>query len=304
MGHGSAAYGASMTLEDSPTAAAPAAAPVSLAAPGKPAAAGGGGGSGSGGAVLRERVLGVHHWTGTLFSFTCTRDPAFRFQAGQFAMIGLMVEGKPLLRAYSMVSAPWEETLEFLSIKVPDGPLTSRLQHVRPGDEVLVGRKATGTLVTGNLLPGRTLWLLGTGTGLAPFMSLIRDPETYDLYERVVLTHTVREVAELAYHDDLTKELPQHEFLGELVRGKLTYYPSVTREAFQTRGRITDLIRSGRLFADLGLPPFSLERDRVMLCGSPGLLADARTLLEAQGFVEGSASRPGHYVIERAFVEK
>lgn len=255
-------------------------------------------------ALFRERVLTVHHWTDTLFSFTCTRDPAFRFQAGQFAMIGLMAEGKPLLRAYSMVSAPYEEQLEFLSIKVPDGPLTSRLQHIRPGDEVLVGRKATGTLIVDNLLPGRTLWLLGTGTGLAPFMSLVKDPEVYDRFGRVVLTHTVREVAELAYRDYLTRELPQHEFLGEVVREKLVYYPSVTREDFHTRGRITDLIRSGKLFADLGLPPFRLEDDRVMLCGSPALLADARTLLEAQGFVEGSGSAPGHYVIERAFVEK
>jgi ferredoxin--NADP+ reductase len=255
-------------------------------------------------ALFRERVLTVHHWTGSLFSFTCTRDPAFRFQAGQFAMIGLMVEGRPLLRAYSMVSAPYEEHLEFLSIKVPDGPLTSRLQHIRPGDEVLVGRKATGTLVVDNLLPGRTLWMLGTGTGLAPFMSLVKEPEVYDRFERVVLTHTVREVAELAYHDYLTRELPQHEFLGGMVREKLLYYPSVTREAFHTRGRITDLIRSGRLFADLGLPPFRVEEDRVMLCGSPALLADARGLLEGQGFVEGSGSAPGHYVIERAFVEK
>jgi ferredoxin--NADP+ reductase len=254
--------------------------------------------------LFRERVLTVHHWTRSLFSFTCTRDPAFRFQAGQFAMIGLMVEGKPLLRAYSMVSAPYEEHLEFLSIKVPDGPLTSRLQHIRSGDEVLVGRKATGTLVVDNLLPGRTLWLLGTGTGLAPFMSLVKEPEVYDRFERVVLTHTVREVAELAYHDYLTRELPQHEFLGEMVRAKLLYYPSVTREAFHTEGRITDLIRSGRLFADLGLPPFRVEEDRVMLCGSPALLADARGLLEARGFVEGAGSAPGHYVIERAFVEK
>ncbi|MBW8269888.1 ferredoxin--NADP reductase [Caldovatus aquaticus] len=255
-------------------------------------------------ALFRERVLTVHHWTDTLFSFTCTRDPGFRFQAGQFAMIGLMVEGKPLLRAYSMVSAPYEEHLEFLSIKVPDGPLTSRLQHIRPGDEVLVGRKATGTLILDNLLPGRTLWLLGTGTGLAPFMSLVKDPETYDRFERVVLTHTVREVAELAYRDYLTRDLPQHEFLGEMVRAKLIYYPSVTREAFHTQGRITDLIRSGKLFADLGLPPFGPEEDRVMICGSPALLADARELLEARSFVEGSGNAPGHYVIERAFVEK
>lgn len=251
-----------------------------------------------------ERVTWVHHWTETLFSFRCTRDPGFRFQPGQFAMIGLMVAGKPLLRAYSMVSAPYDEFSEFLSIKVPDGPLTSRLMHLRVGDAVLVGRKATGTLVTDNLLPGRTLWMLGTGTGLAPFMSLVKAPEVYDLYERVVVTHTVREVAELAYQEFFTRELPEHEFLGEMVRGKLTYYPSVTRETFRTQGRITELIRSGRLFEDLGRGPFDIAADRVMLCGSPGLLADAKLLLEGQGFVEGSGQAPGHYVIERAFVEK
>lgn len=251
-----------------------------------------------------ERVSWVHHWTETLFSFRCSRDPTLRFQAGQFVMIGLMVDGKPLMRAYSVVSATYDDFLEFLSIKVPDGPLTSRLMHLKEGDALLVGRKATGTLITDNLLPGRTLWMLGTGTGLAPFMSLVKAPEVYDLYERVVVTHTVREVAELAYHDELTKALPAHEYLGEMVREKLVYYPSVTREAFHNRGRITDLIRTGRLFEDLGVPPFSLENDRVMLCGSPGLLADAKQLLEGQGFVEGSGNAPGHYVIERAFVEK
>ncbi len=255
-------------------------------------------------AYFVERATWVHHWTETLFSFRCTRDPGFRFEAGQFAMIGLIANGKPLLRAYSMVSAPWDDHLEFLSIKVPDGPLTSRLQHLQVGQPVLIGRKATGTLLLDNLLPGKTLWLLGTGTGLAPFMSLVREPEAYERFERIVVTHTVREVAELAYHDYLTRELPQHEFLGELVQEKLRYYPSVTREDFKTRGRITDLIRNGRLFDDLGLPPFSLENDRVMLCGSPGLLADSKVLLEGMGFVEGNSAAPGHYVIERAFVEK
>jgi ferredoxin--NADP+ reductase len=251
-----------------------------------------------------ERVTWVHHWTETLFSFRCTRDPHLRFQAGQFVMIGLMVDGKPLMRAYSVVSAHYDDYLEFLSIKVPDGPLTSRLMNLRVGDAVLVGRKATGTLVTDFLLPGKTLWMLGTGTGLAPFMSLVKAPEVYDLYDKVVVTHTVREVAELAYNEYLTKELPDHELLGEMVREKLVYYPSVTREAFRTTGRITDLIRTGKLFEDLGVAPFTLENDRVMLCGSPGLLADAKVMLEAQGFVEGSSNAPGHYVIERAFVEK
>jgi len=255
-------------------------------------------------ALFRERVLSVHHWTDTLFSFTATRDPAFRFQAGQFAMIGLEVGGKPLLRAYSMVSAPWDERLEFLSIKVPDGPLTSRLQHIRPGDEVLVGRKPTGTLLPDNLLPGRTLWLLATGTGLAPFMSLIQDPEALGRYERVVLTHTVRGAAELAYRETIARDLPEHPLLGELVRDKLVYYPTVTRESFATQGRITELIEDGRLFRDLGVAPFSLEEDRVMLCGSPAMLADTRAIMEERGFREGSHAEPGHYVIEKAFVEK
>ncbi len=251
-----------------------------------------------------ERVTWVHHWTETLFSFRCTRDPAFRFRPGQFAMIGLLVGGKPLLRAYSMVSAPYDAFSEFLSIKVPDGPLTSRLMHLKIGDPVLIGRKATGTLITDNLLPGKTLWMLGTGTGLAPFISLVKAPEVYDLYEHVIVTHTVREVAELAYREFLTTELPTHEFLGEMAREKLTYYPSVTREAFRTQGRITDLIRNGRLFNDLGRGPLDVASDRVMLCGSPALLADAKALLEGMGFKEGSGQAPGHYVIERAFVEK
>ncbi|MCK8784573.1 ferredoxin--NADP reductase [Roseomonas sp. NAR14] len=253
---------------------------------------------------FQERVLTVHHWTDKLFSFTATRDPALRFQAGQFVMIGLEVEGKPLLRAYSIASAPWEETLEFLSIKVPNGPLTSRLKLIQPGDTLLVGRKPVGTLVTDSLLPGRTLWLIGTGTGLAPWMSLIREPDVYDRFERVVVVHGVREVAELAYQDYITRELPAHELLGELVADKLLYYPTVTREAFRNQGRVTDLIENGRLFADLGLPPISPEADRVMLCGSPAMLTDVTRLLEARGFAEGSHAEPGHYVIEKAFVEK
>jgi ferredoxin--NADP+ reductase len=255
-------------------------------------------------AFFVETVERVHHWTDRLFSFRCSRDPGLRFLAGQFAMIGLMVEGKPLLRAYSMASAPWDEGLEFLSIKVPDGPLTSRLQHVQPGDKVLIGRKPVGTLVLPNLRPGKTLWLLSTGTGLAPFMSLMREPEVYDAFEHVVVTHTVRDVAELAYRDYITTDLPRHEFLGEMLAGKLHYYPSVTREPFATQGRITDLIRSGKVFADLGLPVFTPEQDRVMLCGSPEMLAETKTLLETRGFTEGSASRPGEFVIEKAFVEK
>ena len=219
-------------------------------------------------------------------------------------MIGLEVDGKPLMRAYSVASPPWEETLEFLSIKVQDGPLTSRLQNIKPGDTVLIGRKVTGTLLTENLLPGRTLWLFSTGTGIAPFMSLIRDPEVYDRFERVVLAHTVREVKELAYRDMITHQLHGHEFLGEIVSNQLLYYPSVTREPFHTQGRITALIESGRMFNDLGLPPLSPESDRVMLCGSEAMNAEITALLERKGFVEGSNHDPGSYVVEKAFVTK
>ena len=255
-------------------------------------------------AYLAATIREVHHWTDRLFSFRCTRDPAFRFRAGEFVMIGLMVDGKPLVRAYSVASPTWDEELEFLSIKVQHGPLTSRLQHVRAGDMLLVGRKPTGTLVTDNLLPGGTLWLLATGTGLAPFMSLIREPEVYERYDRVVVCHTVRQAAELAYRDLITRELPEHELLGELIREKLLYYPSVTREAFPTEGRITTLIETGRVFADLGLPPLDPARDRVMLCGSEAMNADCRTLLEARGFSEGSNASPGTYVVEKAFVTR
>ena len=252
----------------------------------------------------RERVLDVRHWTENLFSFSTSRSPTFRFQSGQFTMIGLDIEGKPLLRAYSMASAHHEDTLEFFSIKVQDGPLTSRLQHLRPGDTVLVNRKATGTLVHGNLIAGRTLYLLGTGTGLAPFLSIIKDNDTYDRYEKVVLVHGCRQVAELAYGEFIQRELPDHEFLGDLVRGKLIYYPTVTREPFRNRGRLTDLITSNALFDDLGLPPLDPEHDRVMLCGSPSMLSDLRGILDERGFVEGNHATPGQFVVERAFVEK
>jgi len=253
-------------------------------------------------ALIHERVLHVHHWTDTLFTFTATRDPSFRFASGQFTMIGLMVEGKPLLRAYSMVNAHYDETLEFLSIKVQDGPLTSRLQHIVPGDTVLVGRKPTGTLILDNLTPGRRLYMLATGTGLAPFMSLIKDPEVYERFETVVLTHTCRTAAELAYRDLITKDLPQNEFFGDQLAAKLRYYPTVTREPFHTQGRVTDLIQNGKVAADLGLPDLNAAEDRVMLCGSPELLRDARALCESRGFVEGSMNQPGSFVVEKAFV--
>ncbi|MBP6893258.1 MULTISPECIES: ferredoxin--NADP reductase [Pseudacidovorax] len=255
-------------------------------------------------AFAEERVLTVHHWTDRLFSFTTTRDPALRFSNGHFTMIGLKVDGKPLLRAYSIVSANYEEHLEFLSIKVPDGPLTSRLQHIKVGDTIVVGRKPTGTLLIDYTLPGKRLYLFGTGTGVAPFLSVIRDPETYEKFEKVILVHGVREVAELAYHDTITQDLPHHEFLGEMVSEQLLYYPTVTREPFRNQGRITDLITSNKLTDDLGLPPLNPAEDRVMLCGSPMLLADMKLILEQRGFHEGNTTTPGDYVVERAFVEK
>jgi ferredoxin--NADP+ reductase len=255
-------------------------------------------------ALNEERVLSVHHWTDKLFTFTTTRDSSLRFANGHFTMIGLKIDGKPLLRAYSIVSANYEDHLEFLSIKVPDGPLTSRLQHVQVGDTVIVGKKPTGTLVTDYLLPGKRLYLLSTGTGLAPFMSIIRDPETYEKFEQVVLVHGVRQVDELAYHDMLVEHLPNHEFLGELVSSKLRYYPTVTREQYKNMGRITDLVESGKLFSDLGVPAFDPKADRVMICGSPGMLRDLKRMLEERGFVEGNTTTPGDFVIERAFAEQ
>lgn len=256
-------------------------------------------------AFLEETVLTVHHWTDRLFSFTTTRDQALRFSNGHFTMIGLRKEdGKPLLRAYSIASANYEEHLEFLSIKVPDGPLTSRLQHIQPGDKIVVGRKPTGTLLLDYLLPAKNLYLIGTGTGLAPWMSIIRDPETYERYEKVILMHGVREVKELAYRDYITQELPKNEFLGEMVSQQLIYYPTVTREPFERQGRIPDLIASGQVARETGLPDLNPETDRVMICGSPEMLKSLKELCEKRGFKEGNTSTPGDFVIERAFVEQ
>jgi ferredoxin--NADP+ reductase len=252
----------------------------------------------------RETVLSVHHWSDSLFSFTTTRSRGLRFKNGHFLMIGLEVEGRPLLRAYSLVSPNYEEYLEFYSIKVPGGPLTSRLQHLKPGDEILVGTKPTGTLVTSTLRPGKRLYLLSTGTGLAPFMSIIRDPDTYEGFEHVVLAHGVRVSQELGYADYIQHELPRHEYLGEQVRSKLRYYPTVTREARGNQGRLTDLLRSGKLCRDLGLPDLDPEHDRVMICGNPSMLDELTQELTARGFVEGSSHEPGDYAIERAFVER
>ncbi len=256
-------------------------------------------------ALATEKVLSVHHWNDTLFSFKTTRDPGLRFENGQFVMIGLQAEGKPLLRAYSIASPNYEEHLEFFSIKVPNGPLTSRLQHLKVGEDVLVSRKPTGTLVLQDLKPGKHLYLLSTGTGLAPFMSLIQDPEAYERYEKIVLIHGVRYVNELAYEKFITEELPQNEFFGEEVREKLIYYPTVTREPYRNQGRLTDLIESGKLFTDIGLPPLDPAVDRAMICGSPQMLADTSALLDRRGFqVSPRIGDPGDYVIERAFVEK
>ena len=255
-------------------------------------------------AFNEETVLSVHHWTDRLFTFTTTRDASLRFSNGHFTMIGMRVNDKPLLRAYSIVSPNYEEHLEFLSIKVPEGPLTSRLQHIKVGETVIVGKKPTGTLLIDYLLPGKRLYLLSTGTGLAPFMSIIRDPATYEMFEKVILVHGVRQADELAYHDLVVNHLPQHEFLGEMIAKQLLYYPTVTRESYRTMGRVTDLMANGKMFTDLDLPRLSPVDDRVMLCGSPGMLKDLKLMLETWGFVEGNTSKPGDFVIERAFAEK
>lgn len=252
-----------------------------------------------------ERILSVRHWNDTLFSFKTTRDAGLRFENGQFVMIGLEVDGRPLTRAYSIASANYDEYLEFFSIKVPNGPLTSRLQHLKVGDELLVSKKPTGTLVIHDLKPANNLYLLSTGTGLAPFMSLIQDIEVYDRFEKVVLIHGVRHVNELAYADFIENDLPNNEFFGDEVRNKLVYYPTVTREPFRNQGRLTDLIVSGKLFDDIGLPPLNPLTDRAMICGSPQMLADTEKLLDNLGFkVSPRIGELGDYVIERAFVEK
>lgn len=249
-----------------------------------------------------EKVLGVKHYTDRLFAFTLTRPETFRFRSGEFIMLGLpKTDGKPLLRAYSVCSPAWEETLEFFSIKVPDGPLTSRLQKIQPGDEVLLGRKPTGTLVLDALTPGKRLYMFSTGTGFAPFASLIRDPETYEKYDEVIVTHTCREVAELKYSEETVHATLNHEFLGELAQGKLRYYDSVTREDYSRNGRITDLIASGELFQHLDVPNLDPETDRVMICGSTEMIADTKELCLQAGLHEGANNAPAEFVIERAF---
>jgi ferredoxin--NADP+ reductase len=254
--------------------------------------------------LIRETVTSVHHWNDTLFSFTTTRNQGLRFKNGHFTMIGLEINDRPLLRAYSIASANYEEEMEFFSIKVQDGPLTQHLQKLTVGDEVLVGTKPVGTLVTDHLLPGKNLYLLSTGTGLAPFLSIIKDPEVYEQFDKVILTHGVRTISELAYRDRIEKELPNNEYFGDIVRDKLLYYPTVTREEFRNQGRLTDLLTSGKLTADLGLEDLNPETDRFMLCGSPAMLADFTKILDERGFKETRSGELGHYVIERAFVEK
>lgn len=252
----------------------------------------------------KEEVLSVHHWNDTLFGFTTTRNKGLRFRNGHFLMIGLEVNGKPLSRAYSVASPNYEEHLEFLSIKVENGPLTSRLQNIKVGDSILVSEKSVGTLVIDDLNPGKHLYLFSTGTGLAPFMSIIRDPETYEKFEKVVLIHGVRLVSELAYEDYIRNVLPNDEFLGEMVRNQLIYYPTVTREAFKHTGRLTTAIETGQLFKDIGLPPLDPAVDRAMICGSPSMLKETSEMLNAKGFkVSPSLGVLGDYVFERAFVE-
>ena len=249
------------------------------------------------------QVKWIHHWNDRLFSFAVDRAPEFRFENGHFTMVGMEVDGKPLLRAYSIASANYEDQLEFLSIKVPDGPLTSRLQHIEVGDTILLGRKPVGSLVLTDVHPGRNLYLFATGTGLAPFLAIIRDPEAYERFDHVVLVHGVRQVSDLAYREYIEDELPQHEYLGEVIREKFLYYPSVTREPFEHQGRITELLESGRICDDLGLPPLDPEQDRAMICGSMAMLKDLSAALDARGFrISPNQGTPGDYVIERAFV--
>jgi ferredoxin/flavodoxin---NADP+ reductase len=251
-----------------------------------------------------QTVTAVTHYTDRLFSFRCTRPRTLRFRSGEFVMIGLMGDnGKPLLRAYSIASPAWDEELEFYSIKVPDGPLTSRLQHIQPGEQIILRPKPVGTLVLDALLPGKRLWMLATGTGIAPFASLLREPETWEKFDQVIVMHTCREGAELSYGRDLIDALPDDPLIGELVGDKLLYYPTTTREQSPFMGRVTDNLASGKVFSDLGIPPLDPATDRAMVCGSLGFNLDVKKILEAAGLNEGANSNPAQYVVEKAFVD-
>jgi ferredoxin--NADP+ reductase len=250
-----------------------------------------------------QTVTEVKHWTDRLFSFRVTRPKSLRFRSGEFVMIGLLGDnGKPLLRAYSIASPAWDEELEFYSIKVPDGPLTSRLQHIQPGDEIILRPKPVGTLVHDALLPGKRIWFLATGTGIAPFASLMREPETYEKYEQVIMMHTCRTVDELEYGRQLVESLKDDPLIGELVGDKLRYYPTTTREEFHHMGRVTDNLSSGKVFADLGLPQMNTDEDRAMVCGSLAFNIDVKKILEDFGLKEGANSDPQQFVVEKAFV--
>jgi ferredoxin--NADP+ reductase len=249
-----------------------------------------------------ETVTAVRHWTDQLFSFRITRPASFRFRSGEFVMIGLPVAGKALLRAYSIASPSWDEALDFYSIKVQDGPLTSHLQKIEVGSKILLGRKSTGTLVLDALTPAKRLYLFSTGTGLAPFASVIRDPDTYERFEQVIVTQTCRIAADLAYGDDLVQNAKCDPLVGEAASAKLIHVTSLTREPHALQGRITDLIQSGDFFAHIGAPRFDRAQDRVMICGSMAMLKDTKDLCEAAGLVEGALSAPGDFVVERAFV--
>jgi ferredoxin--NADP+ reductase len=249
-----------------------------------------------------ETVVSVRHYTDRLFSFRITRPQSFRFRSGEFVMIGLPNAEKPVFRAYSIASPSWDEEIEFFSIKVPDGPLTSHLQKIQPGDTVLMRQKSTGTLVIDALTPAKRLFMLSTGTGIAPFASLVRDPDTYEKFEHVYLTHTCRERAELRYGEELAAQVSDDPLIGEIAAGRFTHYATTTREMSQRMGRITTLIENGVLFSDLGIPPLDPATDRIMICGSMEMTKDLRAIAESRGFAEGSLSNPGQYVVERAFV--
>lgn len=254
-----------------------------------------------------QTVLDVKHWTDRLFSFRVSRPQSLRFRSGEFVMIGLLKDdGKPLLRAYSIASPAWDDELEFYSIKVQDGPLTSRLQHIQSGDQIILRPKPVGTLVHDALLPGKRLWFFATGTGIAPFASLIREPQTYEDYDQIILTHTCREVAELEYGRQLVDQVKNDDLMAELVGAenlqKLVYYPTTTREDSPKMGRITTLINDGTLFGDLGISDFGPDKDRAMVCGSIGLNTDIKEILEGYGLREGANSDPAEYVVEKAFV--